>query len=113
MVQRRCGAASREPGGRTCVSAHYSAPKSRHTFKPARAVQRQRNKPPFKPKSNAAPVTPRLYCTSPSAGRSGMEACAPGLGLDKASSAAARAPDDRRVTAASCLDPHTPPNHPL
>jgi len=42
-----------------------------------------------------------------------MEACATGLGLDKASAAAARAPDDRRVTATSCLDPHTPPNHPL
>jgi len=28
-----------------------------------------------------------------------MEACATGLGLDKASPAAARAPDDRRVTA--------------
>jgi len=42
-----------------------------------------------------------------------MEACATGLGLDKASSAAARAPDDRRVTAASYLDPHIPPNHPL
>jgi len=61
---------------------------------------------------NAAPVTARLY-PSPSVGRSGMEACATGLGLDKESSAAARAPDDRRVTAASCLDPHTPPNHPL
>ena len=74
--------------------------------------QTQRDKPPFTPSSNAAPVTALLY-SSPSAGRSCMEACAPSLGLDKASPAAARAPDDRRVTTASCLVTHTPPNHPL
>jgi len=50
---------------------------------------------------------------SPSAGRSGMEACATGLGLDKASPAAARAPDDRRGHAAFRLATQTPPNHPL
>ena len=66
----------------------------------------------FHAKSNAAPVTARL-CPSPSAARSGMLACATGLGLDMASAAAARAPDDRRGLAAFVSRPAPRPTVPF